>query len=161
MGMSMTPDGDREALAFVRKWIDTDESEGVQRTVINELNDLIASHVATRLAAVEAERDALSKDRDSWKVMAECLDVKVLHEQIDHNKTIDGPLALARAERDALRATVAKMREALEEIHAEGVGALNNAFPEDAPEIVESMAQKAEVALKNSLSPTPLPVAKG
>ena len=78
-----------------------------------------AREIASRLAAVEAERDALSKDRDSWKVMAECLDVKVLHEQIDHNKTIDGPLALARAERDALRATVVKMREALNAI--EGV----------------------------------------
>ena len=75
----------------------------------NTFEKAIASHVAARLAHVEAERDALSKDRDSWKVMAECLDVKVLHEQIDHNKTIDGPLALARAERDALRATVAAL----------------------------------------------------
>ena len=82
----------------------------------NTFEKAIASHVAARLAHVEAERDALSKDRDSWKVMAECLDVKVLHEQIDHNKTIDGPLALARAERDALRATVAKMRGNLQRI---------------------------------------------
>ena len=43
-------DGDRD-LAFVRKWIDTDESEGVQRTVLKELNEIVAS----RLAAVEAE----------------------------------------------------------------------------------------------------------
>ena len=72
-----------------------------------------------------------------------------------------GKLSVARNEVIYLKKCVGTLREALGEIHAEGVGALNNAFPEDAPEIVESMAQKAGVALKNSLSPTPLPVAKG
>lgn len=43
-------DGDRE-LAFVRKWIDMYEIEGVQRTVLKELNEIVAS----RLAAVEAD----------------------------------------------------------------------------------------------------------
>ena len=62
-------DGDRD-LAFVRKWIDTDESEGVQRTVLKELRELIA----TRLAPVEAEVANLKKlalDPDECREAAE------------------------------------------------------------------------------------------
>lgn len=40
------------------------------------------------------------------------------------------------------------LTEALEEIHSEAVGALNNAVPEDAPEVVESLGVKAEIAIK-------------
>ena len=64
-----------------------------------------------------------------------------------------GKLAIARAEVLYFKALVGHLRGALAEIHSESVGALNNAFPEDAPEVVESMAQKAELALKNT--PTP------
>lgn len=61
-----------------------------------------------------------------------------------------GKLAAAREEVTFLKKRVGELRSALAEIHAEGVGALNNAFPEDAPEIIESMAQKAERALANN-----------
>lgn len=107
-------DGDRE-LAFARKWIDMDESEGVQRTVLKELRDLIASHVAARLAPVEAEVA-------EWKNLA--LDAEERREAAEAERDalfkINGDLARlldveknAESERDALRATVAKMREAM------------------------------------------------
>ena len=82
-------------------------------------------------------------------------DICIAHAKFWHGESCErelleeaGKLAVARNEVIYLKKCVGTLREALGEIHAEGVGALNNAFPGDAPEIVESMAQKAEVALK-------------
>lgn len=73
-----------------------------------------------------------------------------LRESFDDALLKFGKDLLSKEQQIAVRdATIAGLMEALKEIHSEGVGALNNAFPEDAPEIVESMAQKAERALAN------------
>ena len=88
----------------------TDGDRGLARLIfeVSETTDpfseahlvnLIASHVAARLAPFEAERDVLAKELQLWKKLA--LEADECREA-------------AEAERDALRATVAKMREALE-----------------------------------------------
>ena len=58
--------------------------------------DLIASHVAARLAPLEARLAAVASDRDKWMEVAE------VRGRI---------LAAVEAERDALRATVVKLEE--------------------------------------------------
>jgi hypothetical protein len=56
------------------------------------------------------------------------------------------PEVVAQIQADAR----AELLAALEEIEANGSGALNNAFPEDAPEIVESLTARARRALANN-----------
>ena len=47
--------GDR-VLAFIRKWIDTDGSEGVQRTCAKEINEIITFELSAQSAELEALR---------------------------------------------------------------------------------------------------------
>ena len=143
-------DGDRD-LAFVRKWIDTDESEGVQRTVLKELRELIA----TRLAPVEAEVakwKKLALDPDECREAAEAERDEAVR-SIDKTWEFIGPssewaetpredclpnaVRELRAERDALRATVAKMREAL--VEANGLLVVNRTG-HALPVIVEALS---------------------
>ena len=65
--------GDRE-LAFVRKWIETDESEGVQRTALKELRELIATRLAAATAKEKQARELAEGEvveaRKGWAYFA-------------------------------------------------------------------------------------------
>ena len=52
-------------------------------------------------AALKAEVERLTKKCDEWKACAERVDARMLHEQSDHNKTVDRLIA-ARALNDRL-----------------------------------------------------------
>ncbi len=55
----------------------------------------------------------IAKDRDEWAAIAKRVDAKMLAEQADHNKTIDGPLAAAKAENQSLRQRVETLEATL------------------------------------------------
>jgi len=57
---------------------------------------------AIRVDELERENAALRKERDMWKSCAERTDAKMLHEQSDHNKTVER-LIVVKAENAALR----------------------------------------------------------
>ena len=106
--------GDRK-LAFVRKRIDTDESERVQRTVLKELRELIAA----RLAAVEAERDALKIEYESRALRIDKM-MTILRCRNDdgfHCVDVHEHAKALVSERNALRLTLANMREHLQDIN--------------------------------------------
>lgn len=75
---------------------------------------MLARELERELADIKAERDQLraeverlTKERDDWAACAKRTDAKMLHEQADHNKTVDRLIecraALAAAQKDAER----------------------------------------------------------
>jgi len=56
---------------------------------------------------------ALEKERDEWRACAERTDSKMLHEQEDHNKTVNKLIAVS-ADNAALREQVAQLRDTAE-----------------------------------------------
>lgn len=129
----------------------SDVEEQANSARFKQINQEVYGMVPSGFArGLERELLAASKERDS--AIEELVEAK--QAWLDKSDAERGPYvafetydSVCRALREEQLKTQA-LTEALEEIHSEAVGALNNAIPEDAPEVVESLGVKAEIALK-------------
>ena len=82
---------------------------GIPENDFGELENFFIRAADTRAErdALRAEVERLTKERDDWAACAKRTDAKMLHEQADHNKTVDRLIecraALAAAQQDKER----------------------------------------------------------